>query len=756
MRYLASSRLRRCAQLSLAAAGLAGSLASVSAQTKAAETPASTTAAAAPADDDVVHLQVFTVTGTKGQSYGASNMASATRMNTPIENVPQTISVMNAALLSDIGAYSLDQALRYTPGATQRQNSPDGAIIRGLASGFTHYEDGFSSPSLVADMANIDRIELIKGPSASVAGASESTGFLNYITKKPLFTEQRSLDATLGSWNFFRAIADATGPVPGYEQSLAYRIIGLYMNSDSYRDNEHTRKTAVYPSLTWKISPDTQLLVQVSAVNNFTPGGFGTAYLAPTFGATATPIVVPANAKIGLNRWMPINVNSSGIEGMGRDIDLYSVSAVLTHRFNDIFAVRQAAKFYDYKNDLYRNSLADNFTYDADGYLWGTYQVGRTISKSDAYRLQGDLAIRLADKNDRFTMRTLVGYELARSQGSSQTFASASSTLPFNILAPIFSNLPPSLNKTVDNKTKGGSIGLFANTQIGLFNDYAIITGGIRRDQNKAGWTLNNLNGATTSTPTTPWIQSPLIGLTIKPRSWLALFGVYSDAGAAATTVSTYPGIPTTDSRQVLVSVTPDTTNWEYGAKMTFFKGDFSVSLSHFDTLQSGITRNQTDPSYPGGSRNFIDSGNRSKGYELGFSGNVTRDLSIFGGYVYDETSAPGFKPDGSGLELRGTPKNKVQLFARYQFSRSASGAGFGIKAGVVTQGRVYGRASDTYTIPGATRYDVGIDYRSGKWNFATGIINITDVIFPTFAVGQGSNTIDDPRNFYFSAGMRF
>jgi outer membrane receptor protein involved in Fe transport len=708
-----------------------------------------------PEGDETLTLKVFSVTSTKGQSYGASNMASATRMNTPIENVPQTITVMNANLLQDIGAYSLDQALRYTPGASQRQNSPDGAIVRGLASGFNHYEDGYFAPAVVADTANIDRIELIKGPSASVAGASESTGFLNYITKKPLSTAQASADVTIGSWNFVRAVADITGPVPGYS-NMAYRVVGSYLNSDTFRDNEHIRKTAVYPSFTWNISANDELLVQVESVSNLTPGGFGTAYLAPVLGATATPIVVPSNAKIQLNRWMPINVNSSGAAGMGRKTDLESLALVFTHRFNDIFTIRQSGRLYSFTSDLYRNALSDNFAYDSDGYLLGNYSVGRTRSSQQAYRLQGDVAINLKFGGDKITMRTLVGYELARSKSDSLTYISANTTIPFNFLAPVYdAGLPTSLLNTGNSNSKGGSFATFANTQIGFFHDYAIVTGGIRRDQNKAGWTLNNLNNTTSNTPTTPVITSPLVGLTVKPLPWLALFAVYSDAGAAASSVSTYPGLPTTDARQILVNVTPDTVNKEYGAKFTFFKGNLSLDLSHFDTLQSGITRNQTDPAFPGGSRNFVDSGNRSRGFEVDWSGDLTSSLSIFGGYVYDKTSAPGLKPDGSNLELRGAPHNKVQLFARYQVKKTEAG-GFAVKAGVVSQGAVYGRAADTYTIPGATRYDIGVDFRNGRWSFATGIINLTNVIFPTYAVGQGSNTIDDPRNFYFSAGVKF
>jgi len=94
-------------------------------------------------------------------------------------------------------------------------------------------------------------------------------------------------------------------------------------------------------------------------------------------------------------------------------------------------------------------------------------------------------------------------------------------------------------------------------------------------------------------------------------------------------------------------------------------------------------------------------------------------------------------------------------MFSRYQFKKTKDG-GFAVKAGVVSQTSVYGRASNIYSLPGATRYDIGLDYRNDRWSFAAGLVNLTDVIFPTFAVGQGSNTIDDPRNFYFSVGRKF
>jgi iron complex outermembrane receptor protein len=99
------------------------------------------------------------------------------------------------------------------------------------------------------------------------------------------------------------------------------------------------------------------------------------------------------------------------------------------------------------------------------------------------------------------------------------------------------------------------------------------------------------------------------------------------------------------------------------------------------------------------------------------------------------DTTAPGVKPDGSPREFRGIPDHKLQIFSRYNF-REGGLKGFGIKGGLVYQTSVWGRAENTYRVPGSTRYDVGCDYTKGKWSYSLTAANITDVIFPQAAIG--------------------
>jgi outer membrane receptor for monomeric catechols len=528
------------------------------------------------------------------------------------------------------------------------------------------------------------------------------------------------------------------------------------VNSDTYRDNEHIKKTSVYPSFLWKIDPSTTLFVKLDFVDNIYPGGYETPYLAPTYGATATPIVIPANAKIQLNRWGPLSFNSSGFPGMQRQDTYNSFFVGITHEFTDWLSVRQSAMYYSYTDDIFRAAMADNMTYDANGNLDDTFQVTRGAASTQSWRLQGDVAARKILFSDMLSLRALLGYEVARTRGTNITYASANNVIPIVINAPDYSaDVESNLLNTVNSRTSGGSFAGFANAQVGIFHDFVLLMGGLRRDQNKAGWTLNQLNDTVSNTPTTPVINSPLLGITLKPTSWVSLFAVHSNAGAAATTVSTFPGIPTTDPRQILVAVTPDTVNTEFGAKFTFFHDNLAIDVSHFDTTQNGITRNQTDPSYPGGSENFVDAGDNTRGIEVDWAGDITKRLSIFGGYVNDVTQAPGSKPHGGVLELRGTPRDKVQAFLKYDLTKNTRG-GVDVFAGVVHQTSVWGRAADTYILPGATRYDAGMDYHHANWTFTAGVVNISNVIFPAFAVGQGSNTTDDPRNFYANVAVKF
>lgn len=720
-------------------------------------------ASAASSDERAVKLDVFTVRENTARAYGSSNLASATRLNTPAENVPQSISVINEALLMDMNAFSYEQAVRYTPGVTQRQNVQNGSVIRGFIVS-NRYRNGFLVPGFETDLINLERIEIIKGPSASIAGSSESGGYVNFITKKPRNKESVTASVMMGSRSFIRGTVDATGPIEG--TNMAYRLNAIHNTADSWRDNEKIRKSAFYPSFLWQVTKKTQVSVDLEYFDSLTPSGFSTMYVAPVntvnqTGTTSTSqaVVIPAGVvpKFRLGQWAPMSVNSSGEPGMGTKTELYSVFATITHQFSDNFSARQAVSYFDSKSDLYRGVVANFFAYNNNGEIFYERNGTRSTGESQIVRAQGDVVGTGKWLGNNLGATVLVGYDIGSNKGANTT--STGQLEPINVSSPVYgAPYRTPLVKTVDNSSKGGSFGYFANAQIAGLQDRIILTGGLRRDQGKASWTRNNFTDRYTNVPKTARVESPLYGLTVKPLTWLAAYAVSSEAGAASRLVAIFPNIPLTDPRQILRTATPLTTNDEFGLKASLLNGAFAINVAHYKILQVDNVRNNTSNdiiSVPGGSQNIIESGNIAKGWEFEFSGSLTRTLALVGGYAFTETQAPGFKEDGrSPREIRGMPRHKFQAFARYDFSDAK--AGFSVRAGVVYQTSVWGIAENTYRVAGATRWDAGLNYRRKNWDYALTCENVSNVIFPQSMIAPGSNTVDAPRSVYLSATWKY
>ena len=706
--------------------------------------------------EELVKLDVFTVKADPSREYGSSNVSSATRLNTPAENIPQTISVVNAALLQDIGAYAYEQAIRYTPGVTQRQNTPNASIIRGFIVG-NRYRNGFLVRAYETDMANIERIEVIKGPAASIAGASESGGLVNLVTKQPNFTPAYGASLSYGSYGYLRGVVDATGSVPGVH-NVAYRFIASGMSADSWRDLERTRKLVVTPSALWRISSRTELLVELEYFNSLTPSGFSTPFLAPVRNSTPAPLPIPSGVtpKVATGQWAPISTNTSGEPGMGRDAEALQLFATFKHAFTETLFFRQSVSLVDFDESLLLAGVDNNLYYGNDGMIYANRTINKNLTKLTHGRAQGDLAFKDDWMNDNVGATLLVGYDLGQDLKASSDKRFAGVIPAMNLVSPTY-GLPATtpLGQTVDNASKSGSVGYFANAQISALQERIILTGGLRKDWNKARWTRNNFTGVVTNTAKTPRVDSPLYGLTVKPLKWVALYAVKSEAGAASRQVQLYPNLPLTDSRQTFTTVTPLTINKEVGAKFTFLDGNFAVNIASYKVNADGAVRTQTDLTQPGGGINVIENSNVAEGVEVEFSGNINKSLAIVGGFADTKSRASGLKPDGTPREIRGVPRTKAQLFAKYTFF-AADGVTYGIRGGVVTQDKVWGSAENTYRIPAATRYDLGFDFHHGVWDAALTLENVTDEVFPQAAIAQASNSVDGPRTVYLTLGRKF
>ena len=161
------------------------------------------------------------------------------------------------------------------------------------------------------------------------------------------------------------------------------------------------------------------------------------------------------------------------------------------------------------------------------------------------------------------------------------------------------------------------------------------------------------------------------------------------------------------------------------------------------------------DATAPGGGRNYLQGGNRAKGWDLEFYGSPLAKMTMTGGYSLMDTSLTDATAIAKNPELPGVPRHKVVTFISYDL-RGNGRDGLRLKGGITYQTSMVGRATNNYRLAGGFLIDLGADYTFGRWNLALNINNVTDKILPSFGIGQPSNNVSPPRNFLLSLRRQF
>lgn len=103
------------------------------------------------------------------------------------------------------------------------------------------------------DTANVESVEVLKGPAAILYGRIEPGGMVNVVTKRPLETTSGALEQQVGSYDFYRTLWDMTGTVT-HDKSLSVRFAGGYQHSGSFRDFNFTDRKVFSPSVSWRLT----------------------------------------------------------------------------------------------------------------------------------------------------------------------------------------------------------------------------------------------------------------------------------------------------------------------------------------------------------------------------------------------------------------------------------------------------------------------------------------------------------------------
>jgi catecholate siderophore receptor len=217
-------------------------------------------AAVAHADavSDTKTMPRISVEAIEPDVYRAPESRTATKTDTALRDVPQSISVVTRALIQDQSMQGLADVARYVPGAgmAQGEGNRDTIILRGSSSTADFFVDGVRDDvEYFRDLYNVDRVEALKGPNAMIFGRGGAGGVINRVTRQADWERVREVSLQGGSWNSLRGTFDVGDSV---NETVALRLTGMYQNSESYRDGYDLEGFGVNPTVAFRLGDDTE------------------------------------------------------------------------------------------------------------------------------------------------------------------------------------------------------------------------------------------------------------------------------------------------------------------------------------------------------------------------------------------------------------------------------------------------------------------------------------------------------------------
>ncbi|BGE84580.1 MULTISPECIES: TonB-dependent siderophore receptor [Methylosinus] len=208
---------------------------------------------------------------TPSEGYVVTNSATATKTDVPLKQTPASVQVVPKQLIRDQAVTNLSGALENVSGVRSNNDAIGGYLfkIRGFDS-YDVYRNLLNSGSAYfsgSDMANVERIEVLKGPASVLFGRGEPGGLINLVTKTPLSEPRFVVEQQIGNYDHYRTQWDFSAPVaevPG----LAWRLSGAYQENRVFRQFDHASRVMVAPVVTYKPSDWTELTVDLQYYGN--------------------------------------------------------------------------------------------------------------------------------------------------------------------------------------------------------------------------------------------------------------------------------------------------------------------------------------------------------------------------------------------------------------------------------------------------------------------------------------------------------
>ncbi|WP_411390267.1 TonB-dependent siderophore receptor [Pseudomonas sp. MPB23] len=632
------------------------------------------------AEENTLELDTISVTADAYESatspvkgYRATRSASATKTDTALRDIPQSISVIPATVLNDLGSHTVERALEFAGGVSKQNNFGGLTLYEYSVRGFTtsaFYQDGFSAnrgyPS-TPDTANIERIEVLKGPAASLYGRGDPGGTVNIVTKKPQPEAFTTVQTSAGSWDRYRTALDVNTPLDSEGRVLS-RVNLAVEDNHSFRDHVQSKRVFVAPSFSWQLDPSTTLLVESEFVRHSSTFDRG---------------IVAAS---GVSRSTFLGEPNDG------DIDNHNnrLQASLEHHLNDAWKLRLASH---YKQGSLWGDASENRALNADGHTLDRRYRERSMGWHDSItqlELHGLFDI------GSWQHELLIGTEYEDYRKKERVTAIAGSSYTIDLYNPVYGQPKP-------NGTRSGT-DFFEQTQSQALNlqDQIIFTDRLRGmlgarfehfEQRTEDFTRNPAKNRQTHDALT---QRAGLLYQLTPE-----VGVFANA---STSFKPNSGLDADGQ-----SFKPEEgVGYEVGIKSELFDDRLSATLAAFHIEKENVLA--LDPAT---NTNRAMGKARSQGFDLQLTGQVTDAVRVIGAFAYiDAEVTKGDKAIPAGSRILGVAKRSGSLLGVYEFQDGAL-RGSDLGAAFTYVGNRSGEAGGSFELPAYHTVDLLAHYKA-------------------------------------------
>ncbi|WP_159719029.1 TonB-dependent siderophore receptor [Geminicoccus flavidas] len=668
--------------------------------------PAQTAAETGSASQDPIQLESVVVTGEyaaesptgPGQGFVATRSATGSKTDTPVLEIPQSVSTVTADQMQARVVQSVGQALNYSAGVVAEPFGADPRtdvpIIRGFSAAESQYLNGLKLVrefgSTAIEPYGLERVEVLRGPSSVLYGQGNPGGMINLISKRPTWESFGEVNAEAGTFDRYTGSFDLGGPV-GEGGQFAYRLTGLARDGGTQQRHVDDDRLFLAPALTWAPTDATSftLLTSIQYDHPYSPMGLPNQYT-----------VGPDSNRLGRRTYLGEPDFDSSNRTLG------SIGYEFQHRFADRWTFRQNGRYllldWDYRSLYFSGLDPTNPTLANRGSSWNdenlnTFTLDNQVETSFATGPAGHTLLMGVDARYH-DADTLTEFGLAP---------------PVDVFDPQYGATitKDSLWYTEKDDGELTQIGAYAQDQVRW--EQWLLTLGLRYDWAKANSTTTS-NFGNTRQDQTDHAWTGRAGLTYLFGNGLAPYVSYA--------TSFEPVIGNMPAALGGGAFKPsEGKQWEAGLKYRpeGWNGLFTAAI--YDLRQTNVTSTEL----VNGVNETVQEGEvKVQGVELSGLASLMQGLDLILNYTY--TDAEITAGDNSGNRPANVPEHSASAWLDYTIQTGMfEGLGFG--GGVRYVGSRYDLNSNTTELDSNTLLDAAVHYDAGSYRASLNVNNLTD-----------------------------